>query len=159
MNKAEKEEREIIKYKKRLQAQQLLVGDDAESPTLFRKNKVGRNDPCPCGSGKKAKNCCGISQEYGYKRLVLRVTPERYMKHWRNEIPFVVGETVLASKAFPVESFRGKPCVITERGMEEHICNFYFKIEIDPALDPDGLVDTSIWYSDGHLVKPKDYKP
>ena len=22
-------------------------------------NKVGRNDPCPCGSGKKYKNCCG----------------------------------------------------------------------------------------------------
>jgi len=21
--------------------------------------KVGRNDPCPCGSGKKAKHCCG----------------------------------------------------------------------------------------------------
>ena len=21
--------------------------------------KVGRNDPCPCGSGKKHKNCCG----------------------------------------------------------------------------------------------------
>ncbi len=24
-----------------------------------RVNKVGRNDPCPCGSGKKYKNCCG----------------------------------------------------------------------------------------------------
>jgi uncharacterized protein len=23
--------------------------------------KVGRNDPCPCGSGKKYKKCCGIS--------------------------------------------------------------------------------------------------
>ena len=23
--------------------------------------KVGRNDPCPCGSGKKYKNCCGLS--------------------------------------------------------------------------------------------------
>ncbi len=22
-------------------------------------HKVGRNDPCPCGSGKKFKNCCG----------------------------------------------------------------------------------------------------
>ncbi|WP_396334004.1 SEC-C metal-binding domain-containing protein [Burkholderia anthina] len=21
--------------------------------------KVGRNDPCPCGSGKKHKKCCG----------------------------------------------------------------------------------------------------
>lgn len=23
------------------------------------KPRVGRNDPCPCGSGKKYKNCCG----------------------------------------------------------------------------------------------------
>ena len=22
-------------------------------------NKIGRNEPCPCGSGKKYKNCCG----------------------------------------------------------------------------------------------------
>ncbi|MCM1480230.1 MAG: SEC-C metal-binding domain-containing protein [Muribaculaceae bacterium] len=22
--------------------------------------KVGRNDPCPCGSGKKYKKCCGM---------------------------------------------------------------------------------------------------
>ena len=24
------------------------------------KQKVGRNDPCPCGSGKKYKKCCGM---------------------------------------------------------------------------------------------------
>ena len=24
----------------------------------FRRKKIGRNDPCPCGSGKKYKNCC-----------------------------------------------------------------------------------------------------
>lgn len=26
-------------------------------------NKVGRNDPCLCGSGKKAKKCCGTTQD------------------------------------------------------------------------------------------------
>ena len=26
---------------------------------IINKNKIGRNDPCPCGSGKKYKNCCG----------------------------------------------------------------------------------------------------
>jgi yecA family protein len=25
----------------------------------FRRRKIGRNEPCPCGSGKKYKNCCG----------------------------------------------------------------------------------------------------
>jgi preprotein translocase subunit SecA len=24
-----------------------------------REKKIGRNDPCPCGSGKKYKKCCG----------------------------------------------------------------------------------------------------
>ena len=27
--------------------------------TVVKSNKVGRNDPCPCGSGKKYKKCCG----------------------------------------------------------------------------------------------------
>ena len=28
--------------------------------TFVRKDKkIGRNDPCPCGSGKKYKQCCG----------------------------------------------------------------------------------------------------
>ena len=29
--------------------------------TVIKKNKVGRNDPCPCGSGKKYKKCCGLN--------------------------------------------------------------------------------------------------
>ena len=28
-------------------------------PIRNRQQKVGRNDPCPCGSGKKYKKCCG----------------------------------------------------------------------------------------------------
>jgi preprotein translocase subunit SecA len=28
-------------------------------PVVNTDPKVGRNDPCPCGSGKKYKNCCG----------------------------------------------------------------------------------------------------
>jgi len=35
---------------------------DHGAPTLRRAApKVGRNDPCPCGSGKKYKKCCGAS--------------------------------------------------------------------------------------------------
>ena len=30
--------------------------------TVRHANKVGRNDPCPCGSGKKYKNCCGKNE-------------------------------------------------------------------------------------------------
>ncbi len=27
--------------------------------TIVKEKKIGRNDPCPCGSGKKYKKCCG----------------------------------------------------------------------------------------------------
>jgi preprotein translocase subunit SecA len=30
-----------------------------DSKMVVNENKVGRNDPCPCGSGKKYKKCCG----------------------------------------------------------------------------------------------------
>ena len=32
---------------------------DGNRPTKKTEKKIGRNDPCPCGSGKKYKNCCG----------------------------------------------------------------------------------------------------
>ena len=34
-------------------------GDGAVKKQPRRVQKVGRNDPCPCGSGKKYKKCCG----------------------------------------------------------------------------------------------------
>lgn len=39
------------------------ITNDSDTSTVkqpkVNKNKVGRNDPCPCGSGKKYKQCCG----------------------------------------------------------------------------------------------------
>lgn len=35
--------------------------DDDEAAPLASLTKVGRNTLCPCGSGKKVKNCCGKS--------------------------------------------------------------------------------------------------
>ena len=32
---------------------------EKSSKTVVKPKKVGRNDPCPCGSGKKYKMCCG----------------------------------------------------------------------------------------------------
>ena len=34
-------------------------GSDSAGKTVRKGKKVGRNDPCPCGSGKKYKKCCG----------------------------------------------------------------------------------------------------
>ena len=30
---------------------------------IVKEDKIGRNDPCPCGSGKKYKKCCGINEK------------------------------------------------------------------------------------------------
>ena len=32
-----------------------------QPPNLVRRPKVGRNEPCPCGSGRKYKRCCGAN--------------------------------------------------------------------------------------------------
>ena len=42
-----------------LNAAQSAGGDDKAKPKVNSTKKVGRNDPCPCGSGKKYKQCCG----------------------------------------------------------------------------------------------------
>jgi preprotein translocase subunit SecA len=41
---------------------QLGRGPSEDKPATFKRTtrKVGRNDPCPCGSGKKYKQCCGV---------------------------------------------------------------------------------------------------
>ncbi len=36
-----------------------LYMEQKKSGTIVKGHKVGRNDPCPCGSGKKYKHCCG----------------------------------------------------------------------------------------------------
>ena len=36
-----------------------LYREQKQSGTVRKAKKIGRNDPCPCGSGKKYKFCCG----------------------------------------------------------------------------------------------------
>lgn len=36
-----------------------LYREQKRSGTIVKEKKIGRNDPCPCGSGKKYKKCCG----------------------------------------------------------------------------------------------------
>lgn len=37
-------------------------GDKTIKKQPVKKQKIGRNDPCPCGSGKKYKKCCGLHE-------------------------------------------------------------------------------------------------
>lgn len=38
-------------------------GSETAKPQRRSEEKVGRNDPCPCGSGKKYKKCCGMNKD------------------------------------------------------------------------------------------------
>ncbi len=40
--------------------ERLLAGESTPPATMPKfEPKIGRNDPCPCGSGRKFKKCCG----------------------------------------------------------------------------------------------------
>ncbi len=38
-----------------------LYIEEKKSGTVVKEKKIGRNEPCPCGSGRKYKHCCGRS--------------------------------------------------------------------------------------------------
>ena len=49
---------------RRVDGEWLFVESDMNPRVApLRVEKVGRNDPCPCNSGKKAKKCCGTTVE------------------------------------------------------------------------------------------------
>ena len=55
-------EEEVQELQPKAQPMHFMHGAQEESqlePTLRKEDKVGRNDPCPCGSGKKYKKCHG----------------------------------------------------------------------------------------------------
>ena len=56
--------------------------------------KIGRNDPCPCGSGRKYKKCCELSDRNGGTR-------SRVMM-------FAVGGAVVAALLAGIASFTGE---------------------------------------------------
>jgi preprotein translocase subunit SecA len=50
------------KKKKELEQARMAGAGDMQVQQVVRSgDKVGRNDPCPCGSGKKYKKCCGAN--------------------------------------------------------------------------------------------------
>lgn len=54
--------RQNIVRKETVKKEEMHTNEDKETVAKrkpIRKKKIGRNDPCPCGSGKKYKNCCG----------------------------------------------------------------------------------------------------
>jgi preprotein translocase subunit SecA len=50
-----------VRVVERPQERKMIVnqGEETEKKPVKVGEKIGRNDPCPCGSGKKYKKCCG----------------------------------------------------------------------------------------------------
>jgi SEC-C motif-containing protein len=54
------EHRESATFRKNKDTWLFVDGEQIAGPPVVRETpKVGRNDPCSCGSGKKYKKCCG----------------------------------------------------------------------------------------------------
>lgn len=51
--------RERSRFRRVDGAWRYVDGEMVSPPNVRKGPKVGRNDPCPCGSGKKYKKCCG----------------------------------------------------------------------------------------------------
>lgn len=49
---------DVLTEEKRME----IVKDFKRSKTVHKEKEPGRNDPCPCGSGKKYKKCCGANK-------------------------------------------------------------------------------------------------
>ena len=52
---------QLVKMRQAQRSNLRASGGDGSAPAPVKKQEkqIGRNDPCPCGSGKKYKNCCG----------------------------------------------------------------------------------------------------
>lgn len=123
--------------------------DDAENRTLSSV-KVRPNDHCPCGSGKKAKKCCGTETAYRYNKHIRTVVSEAKLMENnklsakmkevdRNIIApqfcYNIGQTVALNEFFPEESMREKTAIVTDRGLDSDAYDPYYKIFIDSDTD------------------------
>jgi preprotein translocase subunit SecA len=65
---AKQDEVEELEQEKRRKQQEMEMSrgreaeQDKQQPARRDADKIGRNAPCPCGSGKKYKRCCGSAQ-------------------------------------------------------------------------------------------------
>ena len=129
--------------------------NDAENRTLTSV-KVRPNDPCPCGSGKKAKKCCGTETAYKFNRHIRTVVPESQLMKNKNitakmnevdrniiapQFCYNIGQTVVLNEFFPEENMRSQTAIIADRGLDSDAYNPYYKIDVDE-------VDFSKWVAE-----------
>jgi len=56
----EQHHRELSEFEREDGRWRFVTGEQLKNPTVrYETPRVGRNEPCPCGSGRKYKKCCG----------------------------------------------------------------------------------------------------
>ncbi|MBR1741615.1 MAG: DUF1186 domain-containing protein [Lachnospiraceae bacterium] len=81
----EDEKSEQERKEKRKEYERLLREKEKEEKNQKKKGKIGRNDPCPCGSGKKYKHCC-LNKP---KSLLDQIESEEERKQCLREYPYI----------------------------------------------------------------------
>lgn len=120
--KKEREELDIqsIPVTKNLQGESDMVDDDVAgaegSPGREVPPKLGRNEPCHCGSGKKYKKCCATKDEESRpKKLFFEHATKIYM--------------VLSADRYPVER-----CLINDNWKKSRLAQIVVTREMEPGL-------------------------
>jgi hypothetical protein len=116
-----------------------MISNDNRNNHLRRTMKIGRNEPCPCGSGKKYKKCClkkeNVSSDLLYRRLgeAHDRLAHRLMQHGLK----VFGENALG---FALDEFMGWPDEdLSDENLADHAPLFYpwFIFNWEFQADPD----------------------
>lgn len=146
---------------KKIKVKLITVPDDAENNTLFAQ-KIRRNDPCPCGSGKKAKNCCGAETGYKYNKHINFVRreetltrPELFktrkvdgkMKEM-SRFCYEKDQIVVANDTFEDESLRGQKAIILGRGLDYDNLSPYYEIAFSTDTERNRYKK---WVAEAHL--------
>ena len=95
--------------------------------------KIGRNEPCPCGSGKKYKKCCGQNTplDFSLPEDVLTGTPlDDYMRLYQE---LDVGSPSLQGPAPRVEPLQ-RPTLLNTDGQLMRLTKVFFKVKDKDAL-------------------------
>ncbi|WP_246363872.1 SEC-C metal-binding domain-containing protein [Halobacillus locisalis] len=71
-------------------------------------SKVGRNEPCPCGSGKKYKKCCGNSKVIEFPSVTIKEELDRAFQRFQDHIVNHYAELLPTSKPQSQEEHLGQ---------------------------------------------------
>lgn len=71
-------------------------------------DKAGRNDPCPCGSGKKMKKCCGVGKTKKFEASVMTTGSSKMSSLFNRQVAQTSEKTTtkdsLARKVDPLKN-------------------------------------------------------